>query len=48
MIMEVNAHFSFEEKTKADRENPKAREWEGLIWKCQQALPQTKAAKSGW
>jgi L-rhamnose mutarotase len=40
MIMEVNDQFSFEQKTKADNENRKVREWEQLMWKYQQALPQ--------
>lgn len=42
MIMEVNEDFSFEKKAKADRENPKVQEWEQLMWKFQQALPQAK------
>ena len=39
MVMEVNEQFSFEAKTKADRENPKVREWEELMWKFQEPLP---------
>jgi L-rhamnose mutarotase len=42
MIMEVNEGFSFEAKAKADRQNPKVQEWEKLMWKFQQALPQAK------
>jgi len=42
MIMEVNEHFSFEANGKADRENPKVREWEELMWKFQQPLPSAK------
>ena len=42
MVMEVNERFSFEAKAKADRENPKVREWEELMWKYQQPLPQAK------
>jgi L-rhamnose mutarotase len=42
MVMEVNEQFSFEAKGMADRENPKVREWEELMWKYQQALPNTK------
>jgi L-rhamnose mutarotase len=42
MIMEVNDSFSFEAKTAADLENPKVQEWERLMWKFQQALPQAK------
>ncbi|MGC2420801.1 MAG: L-rhamnose mutarotase [Candidatus Acidiferrales bacterium] len=42
MIMEVNEHFSFEAKAAADRLNPKVQEWEALMWKFQQALPQAK------
>ena len=42
MIMEVNDSFSFEAKARADRSNPKVQEWEQLMWKFQQALPQAK------
>lgn len=39
MIMEVNDSFSFEKKSAADAANPKVQEWETLMWKYQQALP---------
>ncbi|MFC0182938.1 L-rhamnose mutarotase [Pseudarcicella hirudinis] len=39
MIMEVNEHFSFEQKGEMDKNNPKVQEWENLMWKYQQALP---------
>jgi L-rhamnose mutarotase len=42
MVMEVNDQFSFEAKAKADKENPKVREWEELMWKFQKALPNAK------
>ena len=42
MIMEVNEHFSFATKAEADRQNPKVQEWENLMWKFQQALPDAK------
>ena len=42
MIMEVNDRFSFEAKGAADRSNPKVQEWEALMWKFQQPLPQAK------
>jgi L-rhamnose mutarotase len=42
MIMEVGEGFSFEAKSKADRENPKVQQWEQLMWKFQQALSQAK------
>jgi L-rhamnose mutarotase len=42
MVMEVNEHFSFDIKAKADRENPKVREWEELMWKFQEPLPEAK------
>ena len=45
MIMEVNDRFSFEAKAKADRDNPKVQEWETLMWKFQQALPQAKSGE---
>jgi L-rhamnose mutarotase len=42
MVMEVNEQFSFEKKAKADRGNPKVREWEELMWKFQEPLPDAK------
>ncbi|HMD09273.1 MAG TPA: L-rhamnose mutarotase [Candidatus Acidoferrum sp.] len=42
MVMEVNEKFSFEAKAKADRENPKVREWEKLMWKFQEPLVNAK------
>jgi L-rhamnose mutarotase len=42
MILEVEGRFSLEAKAKADRENPKVREWEELMWKFQKPLPQAK------
>jgi len=42
MIMEVNENFSFDKKAEADSRNPKVQEWEQLMWKFQQALPQAK------
>ena len=42
MIMEVNDTFTFDKKAKADKQNPKVQEWEELMWKFQQALPQAK------
>jgi L-rhamnose mutarotase len=42
MIMEVSGRFSFEEKARADRSNPKVQEWENLMWKFQQPLPQAR------
>lgn len=42
MIMEVNDTFLFEVKAAADAANPKVQEWEQLMWKYQQALPNAK------
>jgi L-rhamnose mutarotase len=42
MIMEVNEGFSFEGKAQADANNPKVQEWEDLMWKFQQSLPEAK------
>lgn len=42
MIMEVNERFSFEAKAKADQNNLKVQEWEQLMWKLQQPLPQAQ------
>lgn len=39
MIMEVTDSFSFEEKEKMDKANPRVQVWETLMWKYQQALP---------
>jgi L-rhamnose mutarotase len=45
MIMEVHEGFSFETKAAADCANSKVREWEALMWKFQQPLPQAKAGE---
>ena len=45
MVMEVNDQFSFEAKAKADRANPKVREWEELMWKFQKPLPNAKSGE---
>jgi L-rhamnose mutarotase len=45
MIIETRDSFSFEAKAEADRTNPKVREWENLMWKFQQPLPQAKAGE---
>jgi L-rhamnose mutarotase len=42
MVLEANAHFSFEQKTAADAANSKVQEWETLMWQYQQALPSAK------
>lgn len=42
MIMEVGERFSFEEKERMDKSNPRVQEWENLMWKYQQALPFAK------
>jgi L-rhamnose mutarotase len=42
MIMEVNERFSSHAKARADLQNPKVQEWEKLMWKFQQALPEAK------
>jgi L-rhamnose mutarotase len=40
MIVEAEDFFSFERKTAMDAANPKVQEWEELMWKYQQSLPQ--------
>ena len=40
MIMEVNERFSFAAKAEADRNNPAVQEWEQLMWRFQESLPQ--------
>ena len=42
MIMETDGHFEFEKKRDADTSNQKVQEWEKLMWKYQQALPNAK------
>src|SRR5215469_5355961 len=42
MIMEVNDTFSFDRKARSDSANAKVREWEELMWKFQQPLPQAR------
>jgi L-rhamnose mutarotase len=42
MVMEATDAFSFEDKARADRSDPKVQEWEKLMWKFQQALPQAR------
>ena len=42
MIMEVNERFSFEAKAKADYADAKVQEWENLMWKFQNALPDAR------
>jgi L-rhamnose mutarotase len=42
MIMEVNDSFSPERKAAADAASPKVREWEELMWRFQQPLPEAK------
>jgi L-rhamnose mutarotase len=42
MVMEVNESFSFAKKAKADLQNPKVQEWEELMGKFQQKLPEAR------
>lgn len=42
MIVEADENFSFEAKNEADKSNPKVQEWEELMWKFQQQLPNSK------
>ncbi|MEO9805013.1 MAG: L-rhamnose mutarotase [Reichenbachiella sp.] len=42
MVMEVNDTFSFDRKAEMDESNEQVQEWERLMWKYQQALPNTK------
>jgi L-rhamnose mutarotase len=39
MIMDTQADFSFEHKSRMDAANPKVQQWEQLMWKFQQPLP---------
>jgi len=42
MIIEADADFTFDKKSKMDADNEKVQEWETLMWKFQQALPWAK------
>jgi len=42
MIMQVSDTFSFEAKSSSDASNSKVQEWEKLMWKFQQPLPDAK------
>jgi L-rhamnose mutarotase len=42
MMLEVNESFSFEKKAESDRNNPTVQEWERLMWKFQQPLPEAR------
>lgn len=42
MILEVKDDFSFERKAQSDKANAKVQEWEELMWKFQQPLPQAQ------
>ena len=42
MIVETDEHFQFEKKSESDNSNQKVQEWETLMWKYQQALPNAK------
>jgi len=42
MIMDTTDDFSFDKKAAMDAANAKVQEWENLMWKYQQALPQAK------
>lgn len=42
MILEVGPEFSLEAKAKTDAANPIVQEWEELMWKFQQPLPQAR------
>jgi L-rhamnose mutarotase len=36
----VNETFAFEKKVQADQGDPKVQEWEKLMWKFQEPLPE--------
>jgi L-rhamnose mutarotase len=42
MVMEVSDDFSFEAKAAADEANPRVAEWEELMWKFQEPLPEAE------
>jgi len=42
MIVETDENSSFETKNETDKNNPKVQEWEQLMWKFQQQLPNSE------
>ncbi len=42
MVIEADDNFSFEQKAALDAANPKVQEWEMLMWRYQQALPNAR------
>jgi len=42
MMVEADENFSFEAKNETDKNNSKVQEWEELMWKFQQQLPNSK------
>lgn len=42
MILEANDTFSLEKKSMSDARNQKVLEWESLMWKFQQELPNAR------
>ncbi|RAV30356.1 L-rhamnose mutarotase [Sinomicrobium soli] len=42
MIMETDDGFTFEQKEALDAATPRVQEWEKLMWKYQQAIPNSK------
>ena len=45
MIIEADDSFSFESKNDLDKNNPKVQEWEELMWKFQQQLPNSNTGE---
>ncbi len=45
MIVEATDDFSFYLKEQADLENERVQEWEKLMWKYQQAIPNSKVGE---
>ncbi|MEP1446202.1 MAG: L-rhamnose mutarotase [Paraglaciecola sp.] len=44
MVLQVNAAFSFEAKSEADKNNPKVQEWETLMERFQRVSPDQNSA----
>ena len=42
MILEADETFTFERKASMDESNPKVQQWENLMWKFQQPLPDAR------
>lgn len=45
MTIDADDDFSFKAKATADTANPRVQQWEALMWKYQQALPNARSGE---